>query len=147
MEKHLNVLTFISHIEDMLTEMCFLELFQCTFRICLLGYYVLLYWALHDLQNMVTCSIILFFMSCNIFVVCFIGGKLSEQCTKVGEAVYMTEWYHLPGKDILDLVLIISRSSVVTKITAGKIVHMSLYTFTTAMKTAFAYINVLRQTT
>nr|XP_003700922.1 PREDICTED: odorant receptor 13a-like [Megachile rotundata] len=146
-EKHLNVLTFISHIEDMLTEMCFLELFQCTFGICLLGYYVLLYWALHDLQNMVTCSIILFSMSCNIFVVCFIGEKLSEQCTKVGEAVYMTEWYHLPGKDILDLVLIISRSSVVTKITAGKIVHMSLYTFTTVMKTAFAYINVLRQTT
>ena len=47
----------------------------------------------------------------------------------IGEAVYMTNWYYLPGKDILDLIQIILRSSMVIKITAGKLVHMSIYTF------------------
>lgn len=43
--------------------------------------------------------------------------------------VYMTNWYQLPGKDILNLIMIISRSSMEVKITAGKIITMSIYTF------------------
>lgn len=43
--------------------------------------------------------------------------------------VYMTNWYQLPDKDILNLIMIISRSSVEVKITAGKIITMSIYTF------------------
>lgn len=70
-------------------------------------------------------------MAFNIFIVCFIGEKLSEQCKKVGDAVYMTEWYYLPRREILDLVLIISRSNAAIKMTAGKFVEMSLITFTT----------------
>ena len=41
----------------------------------------------------------------------------------------MTNWYHLPDKDILSLIMIISRSSVKVKMTAGKIIEMSLITF------------------
>ena len=43
--------------------------------------------------------------------------------------VYMTNWYHLPYKNALDLIMVIGRSSVVTKIKAGKLIHMSIYTF------------------
>lgn len=53
----------------------------------------------------------------------------SQQCKKVGDVVYMTNWYYLPDKAILDLRLIITRSSVVIKMTAGKLIHMSVYTF------------------
>jgi len=41
----------------------------------------------------------------------------------------MTDWYKLPHKIILGLILIILRSRIVTKITAGKIFHMSIQTF------------------
>jgi len=41
----------------------------------------------------------------------------------------MTNWYQLPRKTILGLILIILRSSTVIKITAGKIFHMSISTF------------------
>lgn len=41
----------------------------------------------------------------------------------------MTEWYRLPHKTALGLVMIISRSSVVIKITAGKFIRISLATF------------------
>lgn len=41
----------------------------------------------------------------------------------------MTNWYQLPHKTVRDLILIILRSSIVIKITAGKIFHMSIPTF------------------
>nr|XP_003700925.1 PREDICTED: odorant receptor 4-like [Megachile rotundata] len=146
-ENHLRALSFISYIEDMMTEICFLELFKCTFNICMLGYYVLTQWANRDYQSMTIYAVILCSMAFNIFIVCYIGEKLSEQCKKVGDSVYMTNWYYLPDKHILDLLLIISRSSTVIRMTAGKFVTMSLYTFASVVKTAFAYLNVLRQTT
>ncbi|KOC58744.1 hypothetical protein WH47_10407, partial [Habropoda laboriosa] len=54
----------------------------------------------------------------NIFILCYI-----EETTKVGGKVYMTEWYRLSQKTALGFVMIISRSSMVIKITAGKFVY------------------------
>lgn len=48
---------------------------------------------------------------------------------KVGEIVYITKWYCLLVKKILDLILIIARSNMVIELTAGKIIQMSIYTF------------------
>ena len=48
---------------------------------------------------------------------------------KVGEIVYMTNWYYMPMKKMLDMVLIIARSSMVIEMTAGKIIQMSINTF------------------
>lgn len=41
----------------------------------------------------------------------------------------MINWYRLPHKTALGLILIISRSSTVIKLTAGKLVHLSIATF------------------
>lgn len=41
----------------------------------------------------------------------------------------MTDWYLLPHKTALGFILIISRSSMVIKLTAGKLVHLSIATF------------------
>lgn len=43
--------------------------------------------------------------------------------------VYMADWHHLPDQDIINLIMIISRSSMEVKITAGKIIDMSVLTF------------------
>lgn len=47
----------------------------------------------------------------------------------------MTNWYRLPHKTALDLVLIIARSSNVIKITAGKLFQLSIATFGDVSKT------------
>ncbi|KOC59817.1 Odorant receptor 2a [Habropoda laboriosa] len=146
-EHHLRVLSFIARIEDVMNRICFMELFKCTLDMCMLGYYILTEWSDSDVQTMTTHFMILISMCFNIFTVCYIGEILTEQCKKVGEVVYMTNWYYLPDKDILNLLLIISRSSLVIKITAGKLIQMSVYTFGDVIKTTFAYLNILRQTT
>ncbi|CAK9819219.1 Odorant receptor 4 [Anthophora plagiata] len=144
-EHHLRILSFIARIESVMSGICFMELFKSTMDICVLSYYILTEWADHDIQNLTTYFMILISMTFNIFIVCYIGEILTERCKKIGEVVYMTNWYYLPGKDVLDLIFIISRSSVVIKITAGKFVSMSVHTFAEVMKTTFAYLNILRQ--
>ncbi|KAF3424640.1 hypothetical protein E2986_11719 [Frieseomelitta varia] len=52
-----------------------------------------------------------------------------KQCKKIGDVVYATNWYYLPNKDMLKLILIISRSNSTIKITAGKMTHMCINTF------------------
>ncbi|XP_043253368.1 odorant receptor 82a-like [Colletes gigas] len=146
-EHHLRVLSLISRIEVVMNRICFSELFKCTLNICMIGYYILMEWNYHDFKNVIIYFMILFSMCFNMFIVCYIGEVLTEQCKKVGEIVYMTNWYYLPAKTILDLLFIIARSSIVIKITAGKIIYMSVYTFGHMVKTAFAYINLLRQYT
>ncbi|XP_071862691.1 uncharacterized protein [Bombus fervidus] len=128
-EQHLRTLNFISYIEDIMNKICLLEMLRCTTDICVTGYYILSEWAEHDIQNLTSYFMMLVTICYNIFVICYIGEILTEQCKKVGEVVYMTNWYYLPGKTILDLIMVIARSNMVVHITAGKLVHMSVYTF------------------
>ncbi|XP_060817351.1 odorant receptor 13a-like [Bombus pascuorum] len=146
-ERHLRTLNFISYIEDIMNKLCLLEMLRCTTDICVTGYYILSEWAEHDIQNLTSYFMMLVTMCYNIFIICYIGEILTEQCKKIGEVVYMTNWYYLPGKTILDLIMVIARSNVVVQITAGKLVHMSVYTFGSVIKTAFAYLNMLQQMT
>ncbi|XP_017759730.1 PREDICTED: odorant receptor 4-like [Eufriesea mexicana] len=144
-EQHLRTLKFISFIEEVLNRIYFLELFRCTMDICILSYYILAEWVDHDIKNLATYFFILISILFNIFILCYMGEILSEKSKKVGEAVYMTNWYHLPERSILDLILIITRSSVVVHITAGKFIRMSIYTFGDVVRTGFAYLNLLRR--
>ncbi|XP_068972156.1 odorant receptor 4-like [Bombus flavifrons] len=104
-------------------------------------------WSDHDIRSLTSYFVICASLTFNTFVLCYIGEVLIEQCMKVGEIVYMTNWYFLPRKRILELILIIARSSVVIEITAGKLVHMSIHTFADVMRLAFAYLNILCQMT
>ncbi|XP_003691467.1 uncharacterized protein LOC100869376 isoform X2 [Apis florea] len=146
-EHHLRILSLIARIERITCPIYFMELFKCMMGMCMPSYYFLAEWSEHNIQNLTIYVMVALSMSFNILLVCCIGEILKEQCKKVGDMVYMTNWYQLPGKDILNLIMIISRSSMEVKITAGKIITMSIYTFGNIVKTVFAYLNMLRQIT
>lgn len=42
---------------------------------------------------------------------------------------YMIDWYRLPGKRALGLTLVMSMSNATTKLTAGKFIDLSLFSF------------------
>ncbi|XP_076760933.1 uncharacterized protein LOC143429286 [Xylocopa sonorina] len=144
-EHHLRTLNFIACIEKMMNRIYFLEFFRCTLAICLIGYMFLMDLANHNVKNMATLCTCAVSICLNIFIMCYISEVLTAQCKEIGNVIYMTNWYHLPNKLILDLILIIVRSNLVVDITAGKIVHLSIYTFGHAIKTSFAYLNIMRQ--
>ncbi|XP_070159025.1 odorant receptor 10-like isoform X1 [Polyergus mexicanus] len=142
-EHHLKVLSFVSYIEKITNVVCLVEIGGCTMHMCLLGYYCILEWN-QDSKGIIAYGIILISVTFNIFIFCYIGEILSEQCDQIGETAYMTNWYLLPGNSALGFALIILRSSIVVKITAGKMIELSLSTFGNVIKSALAYLNILR---
>ncbi|XP_025075210.1 uncharacterized protein LOC105432488 [Pogonomyrmex barbatus] len=146
-EHHLRVLNFLSRVENIMNQICLVEVVGCTLNLCLLGFCSIKEWNAGNTKTIATYSIVFISVSFNIFIFCYIGEIITEQCKKVGEMAYFTNWYRLPHKTALGMVLIISRSSAVIKITAGKLIHLSLMTFGDVIKTSAAYLNILRTIT
>ncbi|XP_017759713.1 PREDICTED: odorant receptor 4-like [Eufriesea mexicana] len=140
-EHHLRTLSFLCYIEKVMNMICLVELVGCTMNMCLIKYYLL---TEKSKKVLATYVIVYVSMIFNIFIFCYIGEIITEQCKEVGEKVYMTEWYRLPHKTARSLVMIISRSNVVIQITAGKFIQISIVTFGAVFKTSFAYLNVIR---
>ncbi|KAG5318442.1 OR4 protein, partial [Acromyrmex heyeri] len=151
-EHHLRVLSFISRMENVMQNICLVELVGCTMNMCLLAYYSITNWSNFDAARITSYIIVYVSMAFNIFIFCYIGEILTEQCKNVGEKAYMTNWYELPHKTALGLILIIARSSNVIKITAGKLFQLSIATFGDVSKTDIVFImtlgwNVIERTT
>ncbi|XP_031834874.1 odorant receptor 26 isoform X2 [Nomia melanderi] len=140
-ERHSRALNFVSYIENIMHLICLVELTGCTLNMCMLEYYML---TENSKQTLATYTIVYASMVCNIFIFCYIGEKLTEQCRQVGEKAYMTDWYRLPYKTANGLVLVILRSGLVTRLTAGKLLPMTITTFGDVYKTSFVYFNMLR---
>ncbi|XP_032669700.1 uncharacterized protein LOC116843417 [Odontomachus brunneus] len=143
-EHHLRVLCFIGRMENIMYKACFVELMGCTLNMCLVGYYFVMNWSVFSTGKIMSLITIYISMAFNIFIFCYIGEIITEQCRNVGRMVYMTNWYKLNYKTARAIILIIARSNNVIKITAGKIFHLSIATFGDIIKTSLAYINVLQ---
>ncbi|XP_076376033.1 uncharacterized protein LOC143259080 isoform X2 [Megalopta genalis] len=73
--------------------------------------------------------------------------NMLHQCRKVGETSYMIDWYRLPEKSKLSVVLIMLMSNSSMKLTAGSIIKLTLSSFATVIKTSVAFLNMLRELT
>nr|XP_012230132.1 PREDICTED: uncharacterized protein LOC105676660 [Linepithema humile] len=68
----------------------------------------------------------------NIFMFCYIGDLLKECCQNVGTACYAMEWYRMPPKKAIELIMPIAMSRYPATLTAGKLLSMTLATFSDA---------------
>ncbi|XP_014233469.1 odorant receptor 4-like [Trichogramma pretiosum] len=143
-KKHCRALKFATQIKDYLNGICFVEFIGCTANICFVGYYCLTEWERKEPISMVTYFILVISFTLNIFIFCFIGEHLAEHCKQL-DSVYMNiDWYKLPGKEVVDLLMIIAVSRRPVKLMAGSFADLTLITFSSVMKTAFTYFNLLR---
>ncbi|XP_020295538.1 uncharacterized protein LOC109860677 [Pseudomyrmex gracilis] len=143
-EHHLRVLSFISRIESIMQHISLVELLGCTMNMCLLAYYFITNIETFDGAKTMSYVIVYVSITFNMFILCYIGELLTEQCKNVGEKAYMVNWYELPPKTALGFVLIIAQSNNVVKLTAGKFFHLSIATFGDVIKTSMVYLNMLR---
>ncbi|XP_018401196.1 PREDICTED: odorant receptor 13a-like, partial [Cyphomyrmex costatus] len=141
---HMQSLRFSINIDNILREICLVEIVGTTLTICLLEYYCIMEWNNNDSIAILTYFFLLISFVFNVFTLCYIGEQLTNQCSKIGYTSYEIEWYHLPGKIALDLTLIISISHHPIKVTAGKIISLSFSSFGSVLKTSITYLNMLR---
>ncbi|XP_014612516.1 PREDICTED: odorant receptor 22c-like [Polistes canadensis] len=146
-QQHVRVLSFVAFTEELLQEISLVEVLGCTLNICLLGYNLIAGWDKGDMVSDLTYIALIISFAYNIFIFCYIGELLAEECKKVAEATYMIDWYRLQGKKSLALLLIIAMSSSSIKLTAGKFVELSISSFGDVIKASVAYLNMLRTVT
>ncbi|KAK9299139.1 hypothetical protein QLX08_007756 [Tetragonisca angustula] len=142
--EHVQILRFSKNVEDALREVCFVQIVESTMNMCLLEYYCIMAWRNNDILATVTCATLLISFTFNVFIFCYVGELLSEQCRQIGENSYNIEWYNLPATDAYDLILLISISQYPPKLTAGKIIELSLDTFSCVAKSSLVYLNLIQ---
>ncbi|XP_043282226.1 odorant receptor 4-like isoform X2 [Venturia canescens] len=126
---HVRVLRFASKIDQVLRELCLIEVVAATLIICLVAYMFITERKNTSIMASVSYTTLLISLSFNIFIFCRIGELLKEKCEAVGKAAYMTEWYTLPGKTGLTLVMLITMAHYPRRLTAGRIIELSISTF------------------
>nr|WGO81812.1 olfactory receptor 141 [Microplitis mediator] len=143
-EQHTKTLRLVEKIKELFQHICFVEVIGCTLNICLLGYYILLEWKNNETGGMTTYLLLLVSFVYNIFLYCYVGELLTEKCQDVSNTVYMSKWYQLPENLARGFVLTLVIAQNYEPIKAGKLVYLSINTFGTIIRTALAYLNILR---
>ncbi|XP_011684707.1 PREDICTED: odorant receptor 13a-like [Wasmannia auropunctata] len=144
-EHQIKVKSFLKQVEETMRYVLLVEIVGCTILLCLTGYYVIMEWESSDATAMLTMSVILTSFTISIFTNCYVGQLLTDQSIKVGSMTSTMNWHRLPYKRARTLILVMAVSNMPTKISAGKMIEMSLPTFSNIVKTSMAYFNLLRK--
>ncbi|CAL1689220.1 unnamed protein product [Lasius platythorax] len=143
-KSHVRVIKFAAMVEEVLHEVCLVELTSSLCTICLLEYYCIVDWQSADRIGLATYFLLFVSFCFNVFMLCYIGELLMEKSSQIGYICYMINWYQLSPKSARSLILIIAMASHPIKISAGRIVDLSLMTFVNVLKTTMAYLSFLR---
>lgn len=143
---HLRILKFVSDVDKVLNGICLAEFINASCNICLLGYYVIMDWNNQESMLQIFVYFVAFIsITFNIYIFCYIGERLVDRCQKVGIKCYMIEWYRLPQNKARNLMFPIIMSNYPVELTAGKMVKLTMNSFSNILRTSMAYLNLLRE--
>ncbi|KAL6426529.1 hypothetical protein ACFW04_009154 [Cataglyphis niger] len=143
-KNHVRVIRFAAIVEEVLQEVCLVEFTSSVCTICLLEYYCILDWQQDDRVGLATYSLLLVSFCFNVYILCYIGELLMEKSSQIGLICYTINWYQLSPKSARSLILMIAMASHPIKISAGRMVDLSILTFGNVLKTSVAYLSFLR---
>ncbi|XP_076676195.1 odorant receptor 10-like [Andrena cerasifolii] len=144
---HVQILRLSKNVEEALQEIGLVLILESTGLVCFLGYNLLMEWETSDTIAITSYFTYLTFYSLNIFVHCYLGETLTEQCSRIAPASYNVDWYNLPPRQAYNFIMPNVISLYPPKLTAGKMVPLSMYTFSSVMQTSAVYLNLLRTVT
>ncbi|THK33035.1 odorant receptor 82a [Diachasma alloeum] len=142
-KSHVRILKFSDKIKMVFREICLVEVVLSTIVICWLEFYCITEWKNSATISIVGYCVILGSFSFNVFIYCYIGQILTDQCESVGQMAYMIDWHRIPPRNVLSLSMIISMARYPRHITAGGMINLTIRSFGDVMKTSVAYLNVL----
>ncbi|XP_072746965.1 odorant receptor 4-like [Anoplolepis gracilipes] len=144
-EHQIRVNNFLKQVEKAMRVIWLVEIVGSTILLCLTGYYVIMEWEKSDSTAMLTMFVIFTSFIISIFINCYVGQLLTDESMKLGLITSTINWHHLPIIRARALILIMAVSNIPAKITAGRMIEMSLPTFGNIIKTSMAYFNLLRK--
>nr|UTN00930.1 odorant receptor [Semanotus bifasciatus] len=83
-------------------------------------------------------------MLIEVFLYCYYGAVLYEESNSVINAIYMSEWYNFDQQSKKALITLMERAKRPMTITAGKLLDLSLETFTMIIRRSYSLLAVLQ---
>ncbi|XP_020289101.1 odorant receptor 9a-like [Pseudomyrmex gracilis] len=143
-QKHQKIITFSEHIEDLYTYIALVQFTSNTVLICSLGFLIVTAIGNPDATEQIVRSL-LFYTVTNLeaFIFCFAGEYIKNKSKAIGTAAYDSAWYDLKPENSRNLIFVILRAQKQLTLTVGKIMDLSLESFTSIMKASGSYLSVL----
>ncbi|XP_011870732.1 PREDICTED: odorant receptor 13a-like isoform X2 [Vollenhovia emeryi] len=143
-QKHQKIIKFSRHIESLYTYIALLQFVSNTIMICSLGFVIVTAIGSPNAVEQLLQSL-LFYTITNLeaFIFCYAGEYLNNKSREIGVAAYNCEWYDLKSAESRLLLFIIVRSQKQLSLTVGKLMDLSLQSFTSIMNTSGSYLSVL----
>ncbi|NP_001229888.1 odorant receptor 5 [Apis mellifera] len=136
---------FLGNAELITEYFCFYDIGCNMCLMCFIGYSAILEWENHNIAAIVVHFMLLGTCIFIIYIVCYIGQLLLDESNNLAQQCITLSWYHFPTRKARCLILMIIMSNYPVKLTAAKVVDVSLTTFTDVMKAAMGYLNMLRE--
>ncbi|XP_032669862.1 odorant receptor 4-like [Odontomachus brunneus] len=142
--KHQRIINFTEYIEDLYTYIALVQFTSNTVLMCSLGFLIVSAIGSPDATEQIVRSL-LFYTVTNLeaFIFCFAGEYLKNKSTAIGTAAYNSTWYELGPENSRPLIFVILRAQKQLTLTVGKIMDLSLESFTNIMKASGSYLSVL----
>ncbi|XP_063912188.1 odorant receptor 45b-like [Zophobas morio] len=139
---HDEILKFVTEFEDCFSVVLFSQMAGTMFVIC---FSCLQLSKLNSVDsNFGQFAMILIVILAQIYFYCYYGATLSEQSGSLIDAIYMGPWYTYDVRTQRTLLTIMERSKIPVTITAGKLVDLSLPTFTTILRRSYSLIAIMK---
>ncbi|XP_044587204.1 odorant receptor 13a-like [Cotesia glomerata] len=138
---HKNVLEFVRLLEEHYTNYLLVILGILVLGLSAIGFrFVVL---IDGIEGRIQCISYFFGHVAHLFFLSYFGQRLINFSEYVHESICRAELYKFSRDMKPMIILLMMRSKLVSKITAGKLYIMSLENFTTVAKTSFSYFTVL----
>ncbi|KAF7410505.1 hypothetical protein HZH68_004886 [Vespula germanica] len=123
-EKYDMLNRYAETIEDRFNGMLLIQMLGCTVQLCVQSYQVISAFV-DDNQGLLVVRLFFFavyttYVMLHIYLYCYVGQKLFSEGIKVAYAAYDCNWYNLSPKEAKNLTIIMSRTQIASRITAGK---------------------------
>ncbi|GAB1864524.1 Odorant receptor [Camponotus japonicus] len=147
-EIHLRLIRYVDKIDDMYNLMMLGWVIYFGIIICLSGFVFIVMVNNKEINvaNLlqiyyIITAITIYFMQ--MFFYCYAGELMIDQCEAVYRAVYDLEWYNWNSKQARNLIPVMVRVQQSFRITAGKMIPLTMTTFCSLLKTSASYISFL----
>ncbi|EFN79915.1 Odorant receptor 46a, isoform A [Harpegnathos saltator] len=123
---HLRIYEYAKTVNGVFNQIVFVQFFGSILRLCTSVYYL----SSHIMEiTAATMVIYTVGMFVQIYVYCWAGNEVILKSTKVGDAIYSTDWPLLTISEKKDLLMIMRRSTIPIKFTSSFLITLSLQSY------------------
>ncbi|KAF3054305.1 Odorant receptor 108 [Nylanderia fulva] len=145
---HIRIIRFANNIEDIFTFIMLGLVLYFAIIFCLYGFQSLIVITEGKINDagivrvgyIVFVVIILFIQ---MFLYCCVGELITEKCEAIYRALCDLEWYNLESGRAKHIIILLLRTQKPPRITAGRIIPLTITTFCSFVKTSVGYISFL----